>query len=202
MKSNIKIIFAFIIGMLVSGVVVYAAVMIDSKDVLHVPNNQSWNVSTVDEAITDIYSSISYGNAKANDIKAGKTALVGGKKIVGTNDIMSYGDATADDILEGKTAVVNGEKITGTKTNTTFYTAYNSFRTSQNPYQINTSVISYSLPSNAQMLGITGVYSGGNAVLRGISINTTNKTVTVSMENGANYIADNEIGVRIIYVLN
>lgn len=52
MKNNLKIFMAFLIGVIVSGTVVYA---ISSGSITFEPNDENWNVSTVEEAINDLY---------------------------------------------------------------------------------------------------------------------------------------------------
>ena len=89
------------------------------------PSNQvSYNKNgqtTVQSAVNDLYTKLSYGDAVSNEIVSGKTALVGGKQVVGTYTCPSVasqtpGDATPEDIAEGKIAWVNGNKIVGTRT--------------------------------------------------------------------------------------
>ncbi len=89
------------------------------------PSNQvSYNKNsqtTVQSAVNDLYTKLSYGDAASNEIVSGKTALVGGKQVVGTYTCPSVasqtpGDATPEDITEGKIAWVNGNKIVGTRT--------------------------------------------------------------------------------------
>ena len=49
--------FAFIIGALLFGSIgVYAGSMLNSSEILFTPNNESWNVGSVKEALDDIYS--------------------------------------------------------------------------------------------------------------------------------------------------
>ncbi len=86
-------------------------------------NGVSYNKNeqvTVENALDNLYTKANYGNATANDILNGKTALVGGKEVVGTFTCPTLasqtpGDATAADIDEGKIAWVNGEKIIGSR---------------------------------------------------------------------------------------
>ena len=89
------------------------------------PSNQvNYNKNgqtTVQSAINDLYTKLSYGDAASNEIVSGKTALVGGKQVVGTYTCPSVasqtpGDATPEDITEGKIAWVNGNRIVGTRT--------------------------------------------------------------------------------------
>ncbi len=90
-----------------------------SNGVSYGKNNQA----TVEGALNDLYTKASYGNATASQILKGKTALVGGKQVIGTYEAPTLASQTKDataaagDILSGKTAYVNGSKITGTMTN-------------------------------------------------------------------------------------
>lgn len=55
-KKNIRIIVAFIVGMLCSGVTVYAAYQYMASQVIFKPSNTEWKVNTVEEALNDLYS--------------------------------------------------------------------------------------------------------------------------------------------------
>ncbi len=75
----------------------------------------------VQNSINDLYNKVAYGDAASNEIASGKTALVGGKQVVGTYTCPSLasqtpGDATPEDITEGKIAWVNGNRIVGVRT--------------------------------------------------------------------------------------
>ncbi len=88
-----------------------------SSEVNYNKNSQT----NVQGSINDLYNKVAYGDAMSSDILSGKTALVGGKKVVGTYKCPTLssqtpGDATPEDITEGKIAWVNGNKIVGTST--------------------------------------------------------------------------------------
>lgn len=78
-----KIMISFILGIIICSGIVYASSYLAS-DISYTPLNNNWNVGSVSEALDSLY------------------------------DITTLGDATADNISEGKTAVVNGKMITGT----------------------------------------------------------------------------------------
>ncbi len=89
------------------------------------PSNQvSYNKNSqtnVQSSINDLYNKVAYGDAMSSDILSGKTALVGGKKVVGTYECptlssQTLGDAIPEDINEGKVAWVNGNRIVGKRT--------------------------------------------------------------------------------------
>ena len=90
-----------------------------SNGVSYGKNNQT----TVEGALNDLYTKANYGNATASQILKGKTALVGGKQVIGTYEAPTLASQTKDataaagDILSGKTAYVNGSKITGSMVN-------------------------------------------------------------------------------------
>ena len=50
-----KIIFGIFIGLLISGGIVYAATLIDSKDVTYTPSDNSFDVSNVESALDKLY---------------------------------------------------------------------------------------------------------------------------------------------------
>jgi len=97
MKKNIKNnLFGFILGILLCGGIVYGVNIYESNDIEYSPTDASWEVNNVNEAINSLHNMV--------------TEL---------EKIKSLGDATADDIIKGKTAVVNGKLITGTGVETT-----------------------------------------------------------------------------------
>lgn len=86
-----KMIFGFIIGMLLCSGIVYGINLYKADDVLYQPSDTSWEVKNVNDAINSLY------NMKKE-----------------LNDLKNTGDATAEEIASGKTAVVQGELVTGT----------------------------------------------------------------------------------------
>lgn len=87
-----------------------------SSEVNYNKNNQT----NVQGSINDLYNKVVYGDATSSDILKGKTALVGGKQIVGTYTCptlasQTSADATPENITEGNVAWVNGERIVGTR---------------------------------------------------------------------------------------
>ena len=75
-KNNL---FGFILGILVSGSIVYATTLIDSKDVIYNANDDSFEVSNVESALNVLYDKI--GNKKV------KTATK--QSLGGTNSTVS-----------------------------------------------------------------------------------------------------------------
>ena len=84
MKKVIKSrIFLIIVLCIIScGIGVYAAVTYNATDVLYTSSDGT--EMTVESALNDIYQIKKIGTALANDILAGKTAVVQGKLITGT----------------------------------------------------------------------------------------------------------------------
>ena len=62
-KNNLL---GFILGVLVSGGVVYAATLIDSKDVTYTPSNNSFDVSNVQGALDELYTKITINTDELN----------------------------------------------------------------------------------------------------------------------------------------
>jgi len=87
-----------LIGIILSGGIVYAATLYKASDVSYQPSDASWEVNNVNEAINSLYNIM-------NELNTTKTEL---------NNLKSIGDATAEDIVAGKTALVQGNLITGT----------------------------------------------------------------------------------------
>ena len=85
-KNNIKFILGLLVGILISGGTVFAAILFDAKDVDYTPSNGKENIENVESALNDLYDLASYGDAMAYDIKSGKTAVVNGNKITGTGE--------------------------------------------------------------------------------------------------------------------
>jgi len=86
-----KFILGTIFGITISVGLVYGANLYYAKDVSYQPNDSSWEVKNVNDAINSLY-----------DMKQE------------LETIKTIGNATASDILKGKTAVVKGNTITGT----------------------------------------------------------------------------------------
>lgn len=57
-----KICFGFILGILVTGGIVYAASLIDSNKVSYTPSNSNWQVANVQDAIDNLYENITNYN--------------------------------------------------------------------------------------------------------------------------------------------
>ena len=69
-KNNVKVILAFILGVVLSSGVFYADTLFSADQVLHS------GTTTVKTSLDDLYSKINYGNATAAQILTGKTALI------------------------------------------------------------------------------------------------------------------------------
>ena len=54
-KGNIKLIIGIIIGMICSGVTVYASYQYVASEVSYSPANKNWKVESVEEALNDLY---------------------------------------------------------------------------------------------------------------------------------------------------
>lgn len=57
MKNNIKLIIGIIIGVLLSGITVYAATYL-SKDATFSPSDENWNVNNVEDALNELYQNV------------------------------------------------------------------------------------------------------------------------------------------------
>ena len=66
MKKNYVLVIGIIIGVLFSGVTVYAAVQYLSKDVTFTPSNSNWNVSNVEDALNHLYEQSDVSNILIN----------------------------------------------------------------------------------------------------------------------------------------
>ena len=102
---------------------------------------------------------------------------------------------TAAKIVKGNTIL----GIAGTGSST-FYTASATYSTHQGARASNSGTLSFSLPSNAEIVGIASVGFGNRAGLNYIIINS-DKTVTVNMINESTSSADNSITVTVKYIL-
>ena len=111
-KNNI---FGFIIGIVVaSSVSVIAATVYYSNQVSYTPTDTTWNVENVKDAL--------------DELRSIETELT---------NLKNLGDATANEIVVGKTAVVNGQLVTGTLEQSTGISSFNVYRasTSGNNYR-------------------------------------------------------------------
>ena len=88
MKKNVVI--SFILGaLLFSSITGVLAYKLGANQVSYDPEDENWSVQAVDTALDDLYDMATYGDATANDIVEGKTALVNGTQITGTLDTSS-----------------------------------------------------------------------------------------------------------------
>ena len=106
-KNNLKFIIGFIMGILMSVGGIYAATLIDSNQVTYTSNSQS----TVKTALDDLYGKISYGNATADWIMGGKTALVAGKKVSGTMKNLNAEQPIYQYNSSNSTRVIMGDNV-------------------------------------------------------------------------------------------
>ena len=125
MKNNLKLIIGFILGIVVSGIGVYAAgLSFASGDVEHTKANGT--KTTVEAAVNELYSIHNSGNAAANQILAGKTAFANGSLLTGTmND---YSSSTGLTCTKANTS----NKLYVKPVNSGYYTANSSFNTGIN----------------------------------------------------------------------
>lgn len=77
-----KTLLGIIIGMILCGSIVYAASIYNATDISY--NNEKSNVKNVNDALDSLYNNVLVGDAKAEDILEGKTALVQGNLVTGT----------------------------------------------------------------------------------------------------------------------
>jgi len=91
-----KVIFSFILGIILCGGIVYGTNLYKSEDIKYDSTDSSWEVSNVKDAINSLYSikneleSLkSLGDAEAAQILSGRTALVQGKLVTGTLTIQN-----------------------------------------------------------------------------------------------------------------
>ncbi len=124
-KNNLKVFAAFILGIVVSGISVYASgISFASGDVVHVKANGT--TTTVEAAINELYSIHTSGNAITGDILTGKTAFSSGQLLTGTmND---YSSSTAQTCTKANTS----NKLYVKPVNSGYYTANSSFNTGIN----------------------------------------------------------------------
>ena len=123
LKNNIKVIIAFILGMLLSGVSVYATTFAGSN-ISH--KKSDGTTTTVTDALNDLYSIYNYGNAVAGNILSGKTAFASKTKLTGT--MANYSSSTAQSCTTANTS----NKLYVKPTNAGYYTSSSSFNTGIN----------------------------------------------------------------------
>ena len=113
--------------------------------------------------------------ASAEDIVAGKTAYVDGKKVTGTHacpEGLDTSDATAAaaDILSGKTAYVNGQKVTGSIASRSAKTitpgtadqtiAAGQYLSGKQTIKGDTNLVADNIKSGVSVFGVDGAYVG------------------------------------------
>ena len=84
MKKIMFILLGFMLGIVGTS---YAAYKLTAKEVSFDNNKTYLNGDNVQIIIDEIADKLKYGDAEESDIASGKTALVKGKKIVGTNSV-------------------------------------------------------------------------------------------------------------------
>lgn len=85
MKEKTKIIISIIITFLVTSVLsVTATVYFNSENITFNPTNTNWKVTNTKEALNDLYTTMHSGNATAENILLGKTALTNNGFLTGT----------------------------------------------------------------------------------------------------------------------
>ena len=77
-------VFIFVLGLVVAGSIGVCAYTISSSDISYDNSASGIEADNVKDAIDDLYTNANYGNAVADDIAAGKTALIQGQRITGT----------------------------------------------------------------------------------------------------------------------
>ena len=65
-KNNVKFITGFILGAIIFGGGVYAATLIDSKDVTYTPSDNNFDVSNVESALNELYAKIATSTDELN----------------------------------------------------------------------------------------------------------------------------------------
>lgn len=125
--------------------------------------------------------------AAAEDIVAGKTAYVDGKKVTGTHacpEGLDTSDATAAaaDILAGKTAYVNGQKVTGSIASRSVQTitpgtadqtiAAGQYLSGKQTIKGDANLVADNIKSGVSVFGVNGAYVGT------VDIDTSDATAT------------------------
>ncbi len=154
-KNNLKVVAAFILGIVVSGISVYASgISFASGDVAHTKANGT--TTTVESAINELYSIHTSGNATTGDILTGKTAFSNGQLLTGTmND---YSSSIAQTCTKANTS----NELYVKPVNSGYYTANSSFNTGIN-------------------YNPKGV--GGTAATSGTTVTTSSTNVTLNNSN-------------------
>ena len=94
MKKYLIFVMGIVIGIVGTS---YAAYKLTAKEVSFDKTNTNLSSENVQDSIDEIVDLMKYGDAEESDIASGKTALVKGKKITGTNSVkvklIAYGSA-------------------------------------------------------------------------------------------------------------
>ena len=151
-KDNLKVITAFVLGVIISGMTVYGAtVSFNSGDVQHTKSDNT--TTTVQAALNDLYTIHNSGTATASQILKNKTAFANGSLLTGTmND---YSSSTAQTCTKANTS----SKLYIKPANNGYYTTNSSFNTG----------INYN-PKG----------TGGTASTSGTSVTSTSTNVTLN----------------------
>ena len=152
-KNNIKVIFAFVFGVILSTTTIYAA-NFASGDVEHTKSNGT--KTTVQAALNELYTIHNSGTAGTADILSGKTAFAGGSLLTGS--MSNYGSSTG----QSSTLANTSNKLYVKPSNNGYYSTNSSFNTN----------INYN-PKG----------TGGTAATTGTSVSTSSTNVTLSGSN-------------------
>lgn len=224
-KNNYKFFIGLIVGLIISGVGAYAITQIAASVVTYDNATSGLEASTAQEAIDELYTLHTQGDASASDILTGKTAISNGTVLTGTmaKPTTATGNAYSGAVgnLSGSTSLTTSTALTlanyksndkynfvlGNNEQITFSPGFYEF-----PINVSNGGKSVSNLSQATLIGAipgSGYYTFSQDYDMVVAASSNNAAASASysgrgtvLVNNSNYTGANSMNVAVAIILN